>query len=257
VNLAFEIGGDLCPRGIYGYDPRCDDWFAIGKNMTVQPDVALYVAPPKIHFGSQIVASTAASPLIDPENQNFVGLTLMQFSNQALSSALETSDVDFSFVITPTSNFLGGDTVVASNQTLSSSMPIQDVILPFDKKPNSTNRLAFTDIIASMKMGMSGNSTITRTESDGAQETSLLVYTPVNINSSKAAHPNDYSRGIIVSQTHVYSIAVASDWKDINRSFDQIQAHVVSSLRKKGWIYTSLIFSIFLVVCGFTSMASE
>lgn len=255
LNQAFEIGGsDLCPLGSYGYDPRCCDWFVIGKNLTLQSEKALFVSPPVALFASQTLALTATSTLIDPGSERFVGQTLIQFSNDALVSALEASDIDFSFLITPISVFSGGDTVVVSNQTPTSTIPIHEAILPFDLSPNSSIRLAFTNLTEEMKAGKSGNVTFDRTWDNNQTERFMLVYSPINIRSLKAVQSDDFSRGVEANSALVFSLAVASNLNDLSGSFDSIERNVFSSLQRKGLLYTITTCIIFAAVCAFISV---
>lgn len=110
-NRAFEVRGDLCPQGKFGYDSRCRDWYASGK-------AGIHITPPYIFAGTQRVACSVTSPLFGPDEE-YVGQSLIDFVPQAIYSALQITVTKitgrgFAIVITPDNDALGGDTVFCS-----------------------------------------------------------------------------------------------------------------------------------------------
>ena len=84
-----KLRPELCPVGKYGYDPRCRDWYEVGRKLALVNNTGLYVTPPYHFAGSgDFFGQTCTAPLIDPRTNEHVGQTLVDFVSQAIFEAL-------------------------------------------------------------------------------------------------------------------------------------------------------------------------
>ena len=135
-NDAYLVNPALCPRGKFGYDPRCRPWYISIRDNALMGD-PVYVTAPYTSSAISGVGVSAGSALMDPADGEFVAETLVEYSPEPALKALERTSAYFYFIISPTAN-KNDDTVVGPDHPVGAkSAAIADVILPFDEK-NST-----------------------------------------------------------------------------------------------------------------------
>lgn len=103
-NGGFEIRGDLCPLGKYGFDARCRSWYAD----SLKRNGHVLITPPYLFAATDIIGMSIGKSLIDPNTKEDVGVTLIDFSPSVFIDAVGSnrtsigrSRAGFPVVITP------------------------------------------------------------------------------------------------------------------------------------------------------------
>ena len=235
-NGAFEVNEKLCPLGKHGYDPRCRDWYAVGRRLALEEGSSLYVSPPYEFATKTRFGQTVTSPLIDPLTGEHVGQTLVDFVSQPIFEALnknntKLSEGGFSFVITGRDDGFGTDTVIGPGFSLveESSAEIGDVVLPYDEDcptVECSRRANFEAIRMRMKGGEKGVSQFTRTNAGGEVETIYVAFAPISTKMLTPVNSSDISRGVESSDYLIYSLALAEVERGLLASFKDVEDQV-------------------------------
>lgn len=242
-NGAARIRPDLCPLGKYGFDARCREWYADGKNLG-----RTHITAPYVFAASNAIGASITAPIKDPIRNKYIGQALLDFKPDSLVKLLSNTRVGpqgkgFVIVITPTSDIFGGDTVAGPNYSLGkSAFSVLDVVLPYDEE-GSDFRTEFGVIVDEMKNGNVGSEFFTRTTKGGGEESLYITFAPVYIGAAETVNGSDFSRGVIENDTMVYSIAMVVPEYDLMSAFD---------CNFEGDLWT--LITIFMVVSTITAI---
>jgi len=257
-NYAAMIAPELCPIGKHGYDPRCRGWYSTGKSLYESNRSPVHITAP-YEFASVPgrFAASATSPIANPKSGEYIGQVLLDFFPSDLRSTLEGLDVPEAFLITPEEDATGGDTVVAPDQTenlVSSS--IVDLLFLYDRKDSDYRKRFETEVLAPMKRGEKGAKEFTRTKADGSAETLLLSYAPVYERVLLPLSPDDFSRGVEVSQVLLYSVGVAKNVDEMHVPFHEIEDDVNAELGNLRLVYVLVTIIMSLLFTAFSCIVS-
>jgi hypothetical protein len=127
-----------------------------------------------------------------------------------------------------------------------SSSPIGELI--FLHESNSTNRQNFeNEILRFMKAGRTGQGNFTWTRQDGSQQQMCLSYAPVIVNVMLGMSPDDFSVGVNMSTSLVYSVAVGKPCHEFQKPFDAVEEYIDQALRSIMVIY--LVMNVASTLC--------
>ena len=281
-NHADKIRPDLCPLGSYGYDSRCRDWYDAGKSVANRTETSLFVTAPYTFPHTTEQGSSVTQALIDSKTGEHFGQILVDFFQFEMKGfGLENAEDRFHIVITPSIDIGGGDTAIGPDPddrlAELNTNAVGDRVLPYDRL-NSTNRAGFDVIVDNMKAGQScysselhqssdhASSTIheprsftravRQVDKDGAtlkkEEVIRIAYDPIRVRALGAVQPDDYSRGLDVSKSLVYSIGVARSEASLEKPFKDFREDAWQTLQKNVTIYLAVIVIISLVATAIT-----
>jgi hypothetical protein len=259
ANSASVISPNLCPPGKYGYDSRCRRWYKDGKDADTVNLTAPYVFALKGE-----VATSLTFPLVDPSSNNHVGQTLIDFLPEGLLEVTEVRDNhtfdrrhnSSTFFVTLSSDALDNDTLAGLGYAIeSNSPPVQDLLMPCDDDPSSQNRKDFAEVLAAMKEGNISNSlfhrraffryddkvTCFKTEESMTEESMLIFYAPVVIQSSKPVSSDDFARGVSVSNVMMGSLGIAVPELDLSAPFAFIENKTSDTINGSTTLFIGLI----------------
>lgn len=271
-NRAFKINRTLCPRGKYGYDARCRDWYDTGKTMALNSDnvTSMYIAPPYEFVSLGLTASSVTQGVTDPDTGEHIGQSVVDFQQfEMVNFGLLKRDDGFHFVISPSGDDRTGDTVVPPDRILMKDFDtamIGDLILPYDDK-NSSNRRQFDEVVSLMKQGNACLKNFTRlTKSavnDGDDlvvryhnETIWLAYDPIHVRALDAVQIDDYSKGVNVSNPLVYSLGVGRTLKSLEKPFMDFKEDASEKLQRNVNVYIGMTILISLLATIATCLIS-
>lgn len=272
-NHAFKINRTLCPRGKYGYDARCRDWYDTGKAMALNSEnvTSMYIAPPYEFVSLGLTASSVIQGVTDPRTGEHIGQSVVDFQQfEMVNFGLLKRDDGFHFVISPSGDDSTGDTVVPPDRILMNDFDtalIGDLILPYDDK-NSSNRRQFDELMSKeMKAGRSCLANFTRTTKstvkDGDdlvvryhEETIWLAYDPIHVRALDAVQIDDYSKGVNVSHPLVYSLGVGRTLESLEKPFMNFKEDASEKLQRNVNVYIGMTILISLLATVATCMIS-
>jgi hypothetical protein len=259
-NRAAEIAPELCPLGKYGFDPRCRDWYATGKNRSLALGKAVHITAPYVFALTALqaraqVAATATSPVVNHRTGEYMGQVLLDYSPSSIRLSLERLSAPLSIVITPEEDATDGDTLIGPNKTAGwKSSPIGNLVF---LEEDSLNRAIFErDVLANMKNGNSNISYVTRLKSDGKTENLTLSFEPVNIRILEPLAPDDFSRGASVSKLHVYSVGIACLEVSMRKPFQEKEDGVYADLERIATAYICCVVFLSILLLFFTYRVS-
>ena len=258
ANGAYNIS-EYCPKGKFGYDPRCRGWYDNTKRGGLESDDGVYITPPYRFATDDDVGNTAASPLIDPNSGEFVGNTLIDFKTSDIAKVVDKSNFELYAVILPTAT--DREYVIHSSELddESTPKPIDEVLARHDP-PGTSNHDRFEEILEGMgNKGSGENCNFYRTDENGAQHEFCYAYKPIFITELRPVQPDDYSRGALHSTKFLYSIIMFQDVKDITSEFMKRSDDIDRLLQQTYIIYmviTSLTALIFIIVVATVSVVS-
>ena len=240
-NGAYLVNPELCPVGKYGYDPRCRIWYSETKRQAVWQDGFVYATAPYKFAATEVIGTTAGSGIIDPKTNGYVGTAAIDLSPTEIFSALEKTDVDFYFVISPVG---GDDSIVGPGHPLNSPPEnIAQVVLPYDGE-GSKNWRVFSNITAKMKAGEAGLEEFYRKSLDGQNSELVLSFAPVRARVLKATRPDDFTRGAEMSHVLWYSIGVVKSRDTLAMPFQGVKKEIESSVEATAIIFVSSVAAI-------------
>ena len=248
-NGAYLINEDLCPKGKFGYDPRCRNWYDQTKEVAITNGDPVYVSPPYTYATVTDIGSTAASALIDPRSGVYVGCALITFSTTEMYNIVDNSTSDMYAIASPEAAY--DSNIIASSTGIGQGTGgVVDVFFPYDPR-NSTNRKAFTKVVENMSKGASGKGSTFRMAEDGTEEKIWYVYHPINIRELEPVMPDDFTRGVEASEDLLYSMIVGRKDNTFYSEFNDVEGEIKEDLSKISIIYlisTSIVTLICVIV---------
>jgi hypothetical protein len=258
ANGAAAINSVLCPEGKFGYDPRCRSWYATGRKTYFNDEAAVHVtAPYKFASNPELQqAASMTSPISNPSTGEYVGQVLLDYITVGLGKSVSMLREPVSFLITPHEDILGGDTVVGPNKSMAwDSAPIGDLL--FAHETNSSNRDYFErEVLPFMKRGEHGHNEFYRTKADGSSECIWLCFAPVTCRSMLATAPDDFSAGVNISDSLVYSIGVGRQCEDIKQAFRTVEDDVDEALTESTAVYLAINLTSTALFIVFSAIAA-
>lgn len=257
-NGAFVIDPILCPEGKFGYDPRCRSWYATGRETYFSDEAPVHVtAPYKFASNPELEqAASITSPIANPRTGEYAGQVLLDYITVGLGNSVGTLREPVSFLITPDEDVLGGDTVVGPNKSMEwKSAPIGDHL--FVHEADSSNRNYFErEILPLMKTGKTGQVEFNRTTADGSNECIWLSFAPVTGRSLLAVAPDDFSAGVKVSESLVYSIGVGRQCEVIKQAFHTVEGDIDEALNGTRTVYLAINLTATVLFVVFSAVAA-
>jgi len=250
-NGAPLIDDDLCADGKYGYDPRCQGWYAQGRENYLQNFIPAHVTPPYRNALSGQITQTFTSPIANPKTGEYVGQVALDFNlNYERIVKMLDEDSSLTFMITPFDDILGGDTVVSpGNETGWASEKIEDLI--FKSEPNDINRDLFKrEVLPLMKAGKRGDTRFLITKKDDLEEEICLYYAPVIVPLGINLRPDDFSSGETMTDHLIYSLGVGKPCDEIKRPYDVVEDAVNEDMLSQQEIFIAIIVSstVFFII---------
>jgi len=257
ASLAYLINPDLCPKGKYGYDSRCREWYDDGKKSALS-GMPLHISPPYVFASNSFVGLSSTLPLIDPSTGEYVGTVMIDFLPQSIIDSLASPNTrigqgtdGFPILVTPFKDVSGANTVVGPGFHLDGpGKAIDEVVLPNDG-PNSQLRVNFREYVLPYLNGGEANVTsFQRRDSRGEEETIHIAYVPIMTKVYKPIDPRDFSRGVNVTSSMVFALGIAIPETDLALPFTRIIQSVNQDISKAFAILISLI-----VIAGVLSIS--
>ncbi len=256
-NRAYKIS-EFCPKGRYGYDPRCRGWYDNAKQHHLTSGGVAYITPPYKHATVDDVGVTAVSALVDPVSGEFIGNTLVDFKTTEIDKAVDQSKFKYYAVILP--NATDGQNVVASSEFSDGATPtsLLDLLAPSDL-PGTPNYELIEEIIQDMENEGSGSDcNLYRTDKEtGLQHQFCYVYEPIYFRQLRPAQADDFARGAIDSTEFLYSIIMLQESSEVSSEFMKRSDDIDRVLEETTIMYmmiTSLTTLICLVVTAMVSV---
>jgi HAMP domain-containing protein len=262
-NRAFKIAPKLCPKGKFGFDPRCREWYSTGHSLYNKSGQPVFITAPYLlatpTTQKNQFAATATSPIVNPATGLYVGQTLLDFCPGSLRQLFESLSESIAFLITPDDDEFGGDTVIGPGDfDRWESVPIGDRLFKFER-PASVNQAAFeTGPLKRLKNGESGIVKFARTTEDGSMELLRLAFEPVSVTVLLALDPSDLSRGVNATSVLVYSVGVAYREDEIQQPWKKTKDNIYSDLDRLRLIYLTVIVTVsaLFIMCACNVSAS-
>jgi hypothetical protein len=223
-NGASLIDEDLCPNGKYGYDPRCQNWYAQGRDSFHEDNIPAHITPRYRDGLSGQIAQTITSPIANPKTAEYVGQVALDFDlNYESIVKMLDGESSVTFMITPHEDILGGDTVVSPGREKElASAKIEDLI--FRNELDDANRDRFKlEILPLMKAGERGDTRFSITKDNGVEEEICLYYTPIKIPITIGLRPDDFTSGHESIEHLIYSLGIGKPCDEIKRPYDGVE----------------------------------
>jgi hypothetical protein len=255
-NQAFVVNNYLCPKGKFGYDPRCRAWYNDAKQKAMDTGNGVHITPPYQFATVTDVGTTAVSPLIDPVTGEFVGTTSSDFETTEMQEILDDATVD-AYAVTMPNAPAHANTVAASNMGSGSTpLALEEVFLPNDL-PQGTNRENLITIMKRMNEGFTGTAFLKRTNGDGVEEVYHVVYYPMYARELKVIHPDDFSRGANVSDSLLYSVIMTTRETQLLARYHDMADCTEQDLEKFGLMYLVVTGVVTLMCILLTASVSR
>jgi len=203
------------------------------------------------------IATSATSPIANPKTGEYVGQTLLDFYPEGVKEGLKRLGALIAFVITPEVDATGGDTVVGPNVTEGwESASILDLLFMYDP-PGSHFRLDFEQrILAKMKNGTEHLEEFGRTKKDGKAEHLVIAFAPVYQRVLLPLSPDDFSRGVEVSQVLLYSVGMIRRVDEIHAPFREIEDDIKRELDDIRTVYVVVTAFVALIFTAYACLVS-
>ena len=236
----------------------CRGWYHHGRQLAIEEDTPLHITAPYLFSEGVTIGQSATAPLMDPNTGEHVGQVLVDFISNNVADTLGPAKTRFSkggFPIMiavqgdPDSNTVIGPGFVVGGDE---SKEISEVVLPFDhnctKQICSENLARFQKVVASMKLGLEGTESFTRTTRHGRSETVWISYSPSKVESIRPIGTN-FGSGVNVTEHLVYSVGLCEPEDDLLEPFVEIETTMRTSLRWViGGLAGAMILAALLVV---------
>jgi len=245
-NGAAKVSPSLCPLGKYGYDPRCRGWFVTGREHYMTSGEPLHVTAPYVFAVSGEVATSLTSPIANPRTGAYIGQTLLDHFPESLRHGLRhlptyQQGTVVPILITLEEDSTGGDTVVGPNLTVGwESAALVDLLFPFDKAGSARRTHFEHEVLSEMKNGTGGMKLFERTGEDGSEEDLIIAFAPVYERLILALSPDDFARGVSVSNSPIYSVGMIRYADDMHLAFQAIQDTILTQLARTRATYIAV-----------------
>lgn len=246
-NQAYLINEDLCPKGKFGYDPRCRAWYSDAKQKALNSGNGVHITPPYQFATVTHVGTTAVSPLMDPVSGEFVGVTSVDFDTSEIQQILDDAAVDV-FAVTMPNEPASANTVASSNMESGSTPQALLNVLLLNDSPGASNREDLVAVMSRMHEGKTGTATMKRTKGGGIEEVVHVVYSPVYTRELKSIQPNDYTRGTNASTALLYSIILLAKEDRLFARFSTIYDDIQRDLEQTSIVYL-VVTGIVTAIC--------
>lgn len=162
------------------------------------------------------------------------------------------------FLITPEYDRSRGDTVVGPGKSSSEwkSADILDLLFQ-NESSTSSNREGFEDTLQAMKLGLSGVTEYARQAEGEPERLSVLAYRPVYARTYQALSPDDFARGVNVSRSLVYTVAISAWDEKLRRPFLDIEEEVFDNLEHLRTLYIALVAVISALLAMYACLVSH
>ena len=231
------INSELCPKGRFGYDPRCREWYDAAKKKFLDSGAALFVTAPYLYSDGSTIGQSAISHLIDPQSGHFLGETLLDFSTDPILEALTDTSTPlqdgFPLLITTESDNTGGDAVIGPgfDQKKSTAVPVASLVIPQDiecagvgNEDCIRREKEFKAIIDKMKKCTTGVDLFSRLGVNGDTEMMYIAYAPVETPFLDPTDSSDFGRGAVTkSDRCIYSLALVESEIGLKQPFREVQ----------------------------------
>jgi hypothetical protein len=242
-NGAYLIAPDLCPYGKYGYDPRCRDWYASGKNQYETSGAPVHITPPYAFGLNYTFASSATSPIANPETGEYVGQVLLDLVQTSITDAVsKVQPGQLSILISP-----DGQVVACAESSFNGTSSwthtnVSDLLFPFDAAGSSRRAFFEQNILPRMQSARNSVEWVnfSRTKSPGVTETLLMAFSPVFQRALLPHNPADFSRGVKVTYLPVYSMGVLVDVLAAHEPFSRKEDDIQTQLSTLNGVYIGL-----------------
>ena len=180
----------------------------------IDRNVSLYFTVPIVMYSAagERIGQSITSPLIDPATRKHIGQVLYDFDASSIFNVPIGDDIPLS---------QGGSFifVAALDATKSTTNGTEDYLtdgsfksafarfLPYDEL-SEANAARFGRVYKSIKEGRSDVAGFYRTSELGDIEWVFVAYGPVKIRSMQSVDSSDFTRGVSLEETSVYSIAL-------------------------------------------------
>ena len=230
---------DFCPKGKYGYDPRCRSWYDNAKQQVLNSGNIAYITPPYRYATDDDIGVTAVSTLIDPISSEFVGNTLIDFKTTEISKVIDKSKVKHYAVILPNAT----NNVVASSEFPDTITPksLLDLLAPNDPQ-GTPNYDRFEEIFRDMESEGSGaNCDLFRTNNEtGSQTQFCYAYEPIFHRQLRPVQSSDFTRGALHSTEFLYSIIMLQEINELSSEFTKRRAGIDRMLNQTNITYMAI-----------------
>lgn len=206
-------------------------------------------------------------PLVDPESGDHIGQTLIDFFPSGLryaTTADERHSNGFVILVTPETDALGGDTLAGPGYSMgNTSPPIQELVLPCDVSSSENRRFFEEVVLIEMKNGNSSGTKFRRTavlengSCDMVEEEMFISYQPVVIRESYPLRPDDFARGVNVSDKLTASLGFIVPTEELNSPFHVIEDQVDDDINRSIAILIGVIAATAAVVTFVLAMVSD
>jgi hypothetical protein len=256
ANNAFIVNPEVCPRGKFGYDPRCRGWYASAKEGAVEDDDMLYISPPYRYATTNDVGNTAASSLIDPKSGEYVGNTLIDFKTTEIENVVDKTNkatISYAVILRNVT-----ENVVVSSALPDGSIPVSvyDLLAPYDP-PGTPNYDRFFKIINDMEDEIAGRDCdLYRTDENGVVKQYCFAYEPIFHREMRPLQPDDFSRGAEHYYKFLYSIILFQDEDELKSEFLKSSDDIKRDLIQSIVFYISATILTTLICVFVTAMVS-
>lgn len=244
ANKAYTIT-DNCPKGQYGYDPRCRGWYDNSKQHYLRTGDLAYITPPYRHATVERIGVTAVSALRDPISGEFLGNTLVDFETAAISKVVDKSKFDHYALILPNTT----KNVIASSEFPDQTIPksLLEVLAPYDLEgtPNYDRIVEITQDMENEGAG-EGCDLYRTDEETGSQTQFCYVYEPLFHRQLKPMQSDDFARGAVPSTEFLYSIIMLQEVSQVSYEFAKRSDDINQICRRT--------FNVYMSVSGLTTI---
>ena len=265
ANKAFEVSDIHCPKGKYGYDPRCRYWYKVSKEKFLESKQSFHVTAPYVFAVTNSIGLSAASPIGNPATGEFAGVMLIDFVPMGLTETFTTL-MESSYIITPEEDVYGGDIVAMirheshhANETRTAGWEPGLLVDEIFHHDNDLNRKeAYRDgPVQQMKAGATGSAVFDIMTIDGEVKKAVTVFSPVNQLVVSAIDPSDLTHGVQAENTTIFSVAITCYEEMMRQPFASIKDDVYDELFVLSVVDAVLVFTFtiaFLALAGKVSL---
>jgi len=246
-NKAYELNPQLCPRGKYGYDTRCRDWYVTGKEDFFDDGIQVHVTAP-YQFASTSAGASVTAPITNPATGEYVGQALFDYTPGAIRDTLKEVKESMSFMITVEGDALGHDTVIGPNRNDDGWKPQRIIDVMFPGAAETDEAQYFNDkIIAKMKAGESGENSFT----DRQGGIHHVSYSPVEVKYLNTLDAADFARGVSRSTAVLYSVLLGATVQELSEPFRAEEESFLAKATQTRRLFVLIVFAVTLLFMAY------